>query len=626
MPVGQMAGVWSNIPLMRELRRLFRYMRPYLGRLILASLLLGLAAFLMSAVVATLKPLADEVFHVGTPAVTAPAAPAAVKRPGAFDILDAVKRKIPTAEILAWAKDRAYLEVPLLLVAIFAFRSVFLYFGQYFILKVGSSVIRDIRADLHAAISYQSLRFFQANSTGTILSRIVGDVGRLQRVSTDVLADFLRVGLGMPLFLSLAFIQDWKLSLVAIVGLPALAYPMVRLSQRLRKASTRSQEKQAETASLLAETIAGAKVVQSFAMERFEIGRFRAALDRMLSADLKAARAWALAPAIMEIFGAVAGALLFSYAGRQVAKGRITGGDVMVIVVSLGYFFMSLRRMNAINTEVQQAIAAAKRVFSMLDREREIQDLPGAIPLPPFSREIRFEHVDFAYDDEKILDGIDVTIRRGETVALVGASGAGKTTIANLLPRFYDPTAGRILFDGHELRSVTLESLRRQIGLVTQETMLFDDTVRNNIAYGRADVPMEGIVAAAKSANAHEFIENLPDGYDTLVGERGSRLSVGQRQRLTIARALLKDPPILVLDEATSALDSESEKLVQEALEVLMKNRTSLVIAHRLSTVRRADRILVMEKGSIVETGTHRELLERNGIYARFHLLQMQDQ
>jgi subfamily B ATP-binding cassette protein MsbA len=326
----------------------------------------------------------------------------------------------------------------------------------------------------------------------------------------------------------------------------------------------------------------------------------------------------------MELFGAVAGALLFSYAGRQVAKGRITGGDVMVIVGSLGYFFMSLRRMNTINSEVQQAIAAAKRVFTMMDREREIRDLPGAVTLPPFAREIRFEHVDFAYDDEKILDGVDVTILRGETIALVGASGAGKTTIANLLPRFYDPTAGRILFDGHELRSVTLESLRGQIGLVTQETVLFNDTVKNNIAYGRSDIPMDRIVAAARSAHAHEFIEGLPEKYETIVGERGARLSVGQRQRLTIALALLKNPPILILDEATSALDSESEKLVQEALEVLMRNRTSLVIAHRLATVRRADRILVMERGRVVETGTHRELLERDGLYARFHALQMQ--
>jgi subfamily B ATP-binding cassette protein MsbA len=608
---------------MNEIRRLFGYMRPYLGRLILASLLLGLAGLLMTAVVATLRPLANEVFQVGTAAVAGAPAPD-VRSSRAFDILDSVKAAIPSAKVLAWAKDRAYLEVPLLLVAIFFFRSVCLYFGQYYVMKTGTSVIRDIRAELHESISFQSLRFFQDHPTGTILSRIVADVARLQRASTDVFADFIRVGLSMPLFLGLALLQDWKLSLVAMVGLPLLAYPMVRFSRRLRRASTRSQEKQAETVSLLAETIAGAKVVQSFAMERFEIGRFRAALERMLSADLKSARALALAPAVMELFGAIAGALLFSYAGRQVAKGRITGGDVMVIVGSLGYFFMSLRRMNTINSEVQQAIAAAKRVFAMMDREREIRDLPGAVTLPPFTREIRFEHVDFAYDDEKILDGVDVTILRGETVALVGASGAGKTTVANLLPRFYDPSAGRILFDGHELRTVTLESLRGQIGLVTQETVLFNDTVKNNIAYGRSDIPMDRIVAAAQSAHAHEFIEGLPEKYDTVVGERGSRLSVGQRQRLTIARALLKNPPILILDEATSALDSESEKLVQEALEVLMRNRTSLVIAHRLATVRRADRILVMERGRVVETGTHRELLERDGLYARFHALQMQ--
>ena len=613
---------------MNELRRLFGYMRPYLGRMALAAVLLGLAGALMSAVFLTLQPLVDQVFapavHAGassSPPAPAAAHPAAAER---FDLLSSVKRAIPKDKLLAWAKDRAYLEVPLLLAAIVALQAILLYFGQYLVMKTGTSIIRDLRADLHEAITFQSLRFFQANPTGTILSRILADVARLQKVSTDVFADFVRVGGSMPFTIGAAFLLDWKLTLVSMVALPLLAYPMVKLSKRLRKASTRSQEKQGATASLLAETLAGAKVVQGFAMERFEIGRFRAALDRMLAADLKAARAVALAPAVMQLFGGVAGGLLFAYAGRQVAKGRISGGEVATILALLGYLFMSLRRMNTINTEAQQAIAAAKRIFDIMDREREIRDLPDSTSLPAFTREIRFERVDFAYDDQKVLDGIDLTIRRGETVALVGVSGSGKTTIANLVPRFYDPTGGRVAIDGHDLRKVTLDSLRGQIGLVTQETMLFNDSVRNNIAYGRADVPLDRIVAAAKAAHAHEFVEKLPEGYDTIVGERGARLSVGQRQRLTIARALLKDPPILILDEATSALDSESEMLVQEALEVLMRNRTSIVIAHRLSTIRRADRILVMERGKIVEEGSHRDLLDRDGIYARLHALQVE--
>jgi subfamily B ATP-binding cassette protein MsbA len=596
-------------------------MRPYLGRLIAASVLLALAGALMSAALAVLKPLADDVLQLGGGAAPSAAASA----PAAPDVVGTVKRALGLDRALGWARNRAYVEVPLLLLCVFLARAVLLYFGQYHVLKCGTSVIRDIRADLQAAISSQSLRFFQAHPTGEILSRVLSDVARLQRVSTDVLADFIRVGAGVPFILVLVLWQDLRLSLLALVTVPAVAYPMVLLGKRLRRAATRSQETLAEAASLLSETVTGAKVVQSFAMERFEIGRFRQALGRMWRADLKAARAVALAPAVMELFGGLVGGWLFFLAGREVAKGRLTGGEVMVVFGGLGYLFMSVRKMNALNTEIQQAIAAAKRVFGMMDRESEIRDLPGAEPLPPFRESVAFEGVDFAYEKETVLGPIDLRIPRGQMVALVGASGSGKSTLANLVPRFYDPTSGCLRIDGRDVRTVTLASLRQQIGLVTQETVLFNDTVRNNIAYGRTDVSLDRVQAAARAAHADEFIRALPEGYDTVIGERGARLSMGQRQRITIARALLKDPPILILDEATSALDSESESMVQAALDELMKGRTSLVIAHRLATVRRADRILVMEAGRIVEEGDHRSLLERGGVYARLHALQFRN-
>ena len=610
---------------MVSFRRLLRYVRPYLGQIVAAALMLAVAGGLMSAVVATVKPLINEVLipaaAPGAQAAVAPAPP----RAGGSDILSTVKEWVGVDKGSAWVRQRPYVQVPILLVVVFLFRGIFLYFGEYLTTKAGASVIRDLRADLYESVTYQSLRFFQANPTGVILSRILNDVQRLQRAATLVLSDFVRVGTMVPCMLIVAFVHDWRVSLWALVVLPLLAWPMIRLGKRLRRASTRSQESMAQAASLVSEAVGGAKVVQGFAMERFEIGRFRAALDRMLGSDLKAGRAAALVPAVTELVGAMAGAALFYYAGLAIHRGTLDTGNFVVVLAALGFLFMSIRKLNVLNVEFQQALAAATRVFDMMDREREVRDAGGAVALPPFRSEIRFEAVDFAYDGEKVLDGIRLTVRRGEMVALVGVSGSGKTTLAHLVPRFFDPTAGRILVDGNDIRGVTLASIRSQIGLVTQETVLFDDTVRNNIAYGRADTPIERVIEAARAAHAHEFVETLPQGYDTVLGERGARLSMGQRQRLTIARALLKDPPILILDEATSALDSESEMLVQEALEVLMKGRTSLVIAHRLSTVRKANRIVVLDEGRIVEEGSHRELLVRGGVYARLHSIQFQD-
>ncbi|NIM02511.1 MAG: ATP-binding cassette domain-containing protein [Acidobacteria bacterium] len=605
---------------MKELLRLAGYLRPYLGRMIAAAAMLAIGGALMAVAISAFKPMINEVL---LPAIEQPAADPTT--PGGMDLLATVKAWLPLERLGEWGKQNALL-VPLIMIVIFLVRGIFLYFGNYFTIRAGTQVIRDLRTALYESVAFQSLSFYQDHSTGVILSRIMNDVARLQRASTTMLADLIRVAATVPAILIISFLTEWRLSVLAFVVLPLLGYPMVRLGRRMRRAATTSQESMALVTERLKESIDGVRVVQGFGKERFEIGRFREAIELMLRADLKAARAVSLAPAIMELLGAIAGAGLFYFAGLYIARGSVDAGGFATVLVALGYLFASIKRLNLIYSEMQISRSAAVRVFTMLDEERVITDRPDAVELQPFQRSILFENVHFGYDEGQVLDGIRLEIPKGQRVALVGASGSGKTTLANLLPRFYDPTKGAVRIDGRDVREVTLASLRRQIGIVTQETVLFDDTVRNNIAYGMdGQVAHEAVVEAARAAFADEFIETMPERYETRLGERGQRLSMGQRQRLTIARALLRDPPILILDEATSALDAESESAVQEALEHLMEGRTSLVIAHRLATVRGADRILVMHQGRIVEEGTHQELLDRGGVYTRLYDLQFSE-
>ncbi|HKB25641.1 MAG TPA: ABC transporter ATP-binding protein [Methylomirabilota bacterium] len=569
-------------------RRLVPYLRPHVPVLVVGSLLALIVSAMEGLTAWLVKPVMDDIF---------------------------IRRDVVMLRL-----------IPLVLLAVYVVKGVARYLQSYLMAAAGERVVARLRRDLYTHIQTQPLSFFSDLHSADLMSRILNDVGRLARLSSGVLVMAVRQIGTIVALLGVMLTREWALTLTALVAVPFIALIVRGIGGRLYRINKRTQERIAQLAVLLHESFSGTKIVKAFGRERHEQARFDALNDRLVALSLKNVRADEITEPLMEIAGAFGIMAALWYGGYQVIQGHMTPGTLFSFTAAALMLYGPVRRLSRSLNVVQQSTASVERVFHILDMPPAIADRPGAARLETFGGELRFEHVDFRYADagELTLKDITLDIRKGEVVAFVGMSGAGKSTLMDLLPRFHDVAAGRITLDGRDVRDVTQASLRAQMGIVTQETFLFSDTVRYNIAYGKPEATPEAIERAARQAHAHDFIVACPEGYDTLVGERGVRLSGGQRQRIAIARAFLKDPPILILDEATSDLDAESEFMIQQALADLMRGRTVLVIAHRLATVRSADRIVVVHDGRIAEIGRHDQLLARDGIYRRLYALQME--
>lgn len=565
-------------------KRLLKYLRPYIGKLVVAGACMLGVAILTASLAYLVKPALDDIFF---------------------------EKNLNMLML-----------IPVVVASVYIVKG-FCDFGQYYLMAfVGQSIIRDLRKDMFCKLEDMSVGFFVKHSTGELLSRMNNDVSMVQGALTSAITGVVRDTLTVISLIVVVFIRDSTLALIAMVVFPLAIYPLLNFGRRLKRYSRRMLVSLEDITERLNETITGIRIVKAFAMEDYERNRFSEVNENLFNAFMRRFKVRAMSNPVMETIGGFGVCAIVTYGGFQVINGESTQGTFFSFMAALIMLYEPIKRISDVNNTVQEGLSAGERIFALMDTEPDVKDAPGALPLREISGKVELRNITFGYDSNPVIHDISLVVNPGEAIAVVGESGVGKSTLLDLVPRFYDPSGGSIEIDGIDVRSVTQRSLREKIGIVTQQTILFDDTIRNNIAYGRPDLSIDLVISAAKAAHAHDFIIAQPDGYDSLIGENGIKLSGGERQRLAIARALLKNPPILILDEATSNLDSDSEKMVQAALEVLMKGRATLIVAHRLSTIQNVNRVYVMAQGRIVEQGSHAELLELNGEFARLYNLQ----